>query len=100
MSKSFLSLFTKERSIANRSCRSLQKSVRERIVPVALYKKVIVSNLLPLLITKKGRERFALFHEGIALSLTKNERFARNTDKGIPNHGGIINGVERGGELC
>ena len=100
MSKSFLSLFTKERSIANRSCRSLQKSVRERIVPVALYKRVIVSDLLPLLITKEGRERFALFHEGIALSLTKNERFARKTDKGIPNHGGIINGVERGGELC
>ena len=35
--------------------------------------------------TKERRERFALFHEQIALSLTKNEQIAQKTDEQIPN---------------
>ena len=35
--------------------------------------------------TKERRERFTLFHERIALLLTKtNDRFARKTDERIP----------------
>ena len=38
-----------------------------------------------LLMTTKRREHFALFHELIALSLTKNERIALKIDEQIPN---------------
>ena len=58
-SDSLLSLFTKEWPWANCSCRSLQKSDREPIAPVALYKRATMSGLLPLLFTKEWRERFS-----------------------------------------
>ena len=35
--------------------------------------------------TKELRGRFAIFHERIALLLTKNERIARKTDERCPN---------------
>ena len=56
-------LFTKKWQWVNCSRSSLQKS------------KWDVSNLLWLYITKEQQERFALFHEWIALSLTKSEWF-------------------------
>ena len=34
---------------------------------------------------KSDREQFALFHERIDLSLTKNDRIAGKTDEQIPN---------------
>ena len=37
--------------------------------------------------TKERLEQFALFHEQMALSLTKNEQFARKTDERILNPG-------------
>ena len=41
--------------------------------------------------TKERWEQFALFHEGIPLLLTKNERIAQKTDERIPNPGkGLI----------
>ena len=63
---------------------------KERIATIALrsvavYKRVTLSDLLPSLMTKEWRERFALFHERVALSLTKNEQFARETNERIPN---------------
>ena len=58
------------------SCFAFKKSNSERITPVALYKKKIVSYSLLSLMKKELRERFALFNERIALLLTKNERFA------------------------
>ena len=51
--------FFKERPWANRSRCSLRKSAT-------------MSNFLSTLMTKEQRERFALFHKRIALSLTKN----------------------------
>ena len=57
---------------AIRSCCSVQKSIQEKIVIVALYKIVTVSDSLTLLFTKERWKRFALFHAQIALSLTKN----------------------------
>ena len=57
----------------------------ERIGPVALYKRANVSDSLPSLMTKEQWERFALFHDQIALSLTKNELFARKTSERISN---------------
>ena len=58
---------------------------KERIATIALrsvavYKRVSLSDLLPSLMTKEWRERFALFHEQIALSLTNNEQIAQKTD--------------------
>ena len=35
--------------------------------------------------TKEQRQRFTIFHEGLAILLTKNERIARKTDERIPN---------------
>ena len=43
----------------------------ERFAPVVLYKRTTVSDSLWSLMTKERRERFALFQERIALSLTK-----------------------------
>ena len=61
----------------------------ERFAPVALYKIVSVSNLLKLLFKKEQKcnslEKRA--NHTFALSLTKNERFARKTDEWIPNPG-------------
>ena len=54
---------------------------------LSLYKRVTVSDLLPSFMTKERRARFALFHEQIALSLTKNERFAWKTYEQILNPG-------------
>ena len=53
-----------------------KKSNGERIDLFALYKRVTLSDSLPLLITKEQRERFAFFHQRITLSVTKNEQFA------------------------
>ena len=53
------------------SYHSLQKSHCERIAPIALYKRATVSVSLKSLMTKERQERFALFHERIALLLTK-----------------------------
>ena len=39
------------------------------------------------LMTKDQQARIALFHEQIALLLTKNEQIARKTDERIPNPG-------------
>ena len=52
---------------ANHSCcsslsRSSQKSDNERIAPVALYKRVNMSDSLQSLRTKERHEQFALFH--------------------------------------
>ena len=153
MSGSISSLFKKERLWGNRSCRSLQKSNRERIALdffkkerrqwfacdsseslsktsdslekklffecfwqfspfvcqksesfpllfaqplffnegrdrfalVALYKRDTMSKLIPSIFKTERLERFALFHERIALLITKNERFARTTGDRIPN---------------
>ena len=52
---------------------------------VIFYKRVTVSDSLRLLMAKEHRDQFALFHEQIALSLTKNERFAQKRDDQIPN---------------
>ena len=65
------SLFTKEPPWAICSGRS--------------WKKSNVTDLLRLLMIKEQQERFALFHEQIALTLTKNKRIARKTDERIPN---------------
>ena len=50
------------------------KSKSEQIAPVALYKRATVSNSLSSLMTKEQRERYAIFHQRIALLLTKNEQ--------------------------
>ena len=42
---------------------------QERIAPVALYKRLTMSDSLRSLMTKERREKFALFHEWIAFSL-------------------------------
>ena len=51
----------------------------------ALFLKATVSNLIRSLMTKEWREGSALFHEHIALSLTKNEQIAQKTHERIPN---------------
>ena len=61
-------------------------SVPDALRSVAIfYKRVTVSDSLRLLMAKEHRDQFALFHEQIALSLTKNERFAQKRDDQIPN---------------
>ena len=50
---SLLLLFTKEWLWANRSRHSLQKNDREQIAPVALYKRMTVSESLPSLFTEE-----------------------------------------------
>ena len=45
--------------------------------------------------TKERWERLALFHERIALSLIKNERFAQKTDERIPYPGFYCNMICR-----
>ena len=74
------SLFRAKSLILKRESLSLffKKSDCEQIAPIALYKKKNCERW----------ERFALFHERIALSLTKNERFARKTEERIPNPAG------------
>ena len=42
---------------------------QERIAPVALYKRLTMSDSLRSLMTTERREKFALFHEWIAFSL-------------------------------
>ena len=54
---------------AIRSCCSLLKSDDERITPIALYKRVAVSDFLRSLKTIEWLERFALFHQQIGLAL-------------------------------
>ena len=60
---------------------SMTKEPLERFAPAT------VSDSQRSLMTKEQRERFALFHERIALSLTKNEQIARKTDERSPNPG-------------
>ena len=73
--ESLLSLFTRSlclnSDIVIRSFCSLQKCDHERIASIALYKRATMSDLLRLLMTKERQEQFSLFHELIALSLTK-----------------------------
>ena len=70
------------------SFHSLQKSDRERIAPVAHYKRATMRDSLTLLFKKERKVRFAEkthANRTFALSLTKNERFARKTDERIRN---------------
>ena len=53
---------------------------KSRLLTVTLYKRVTVRDWLPLLMTKEPQEWFALFHEWIAFSHTKNEWFTEKTD--------------------
>ena len=62
-----------------------QKSNHEQFAQVAHEKRVTVNDLLRLLMTKGLRERLALFHERVTLSLKKNERIAQKTCEQIPN---------------
>ena len=52
---------------------------------VTLYKRATASDSLPSLMTKERWGLLALFHEPIALSLTKNKQFAWKTDEQISN---------------
>ena len=61
------------------------KEGRDRFALVALYKRDTMSKLIPWIFKTERLERFALFHERIALLITKNERFARTTGDRIPN---------------
>ena len=79
-SKSFPSLF---------SHLLLFKERFEQFAPMAIYKRVTMSDSLRLLMTKEQQERNALFHQWIALSLTKNEQIARKTNERIPNPGSL-----------
>ena len=63
-------------------------SEHERIAPVAHYKRATMSDLLTLLFKKERKVRFAQKTQAnrtFALSITKNERFARKTDERIPS---------------
>ena len=71
----------------------LFKERREQFTLVTHDKRAIVKKSLPLLfytnslmklMAKEGRERFSLFHKQIALSVTKNERFARKLMSEFP----------------
>ena len=66
----------KERLWAICSRWSLKKSNCEQISFVSLYKRVIVSDSLRLLMTKEWQERFTLFHERIALSLFGSQKMS------------------------
>ena len=62
---------------------------QEQIAPialrsVALYKRATVSDSLPSIFTKERRERIAIGKEQNAISLTKNERFARKSKSKFP----------------
>ena len=65
------------------SC-SFLKSDCERIAQVDLTKRATVSDLLRSLKTKERWQQFALFHELIILSLTKNERITRKPMSEFP----------------
>ena len=58
-SESFPFLFAQSLSSLSHSRRSLQKIDLERIAPVTLYRRVAVSDSLPLLMTKERWDRFA-----------------------------------------
>ena len=75
MSKLLQSLFTHTLFVKERHVQFAQ---------VAHDKRVTVSNLLTLLFTKEQQEQFALLHQGIDLSLTKNERIARKPISELP----------------
>ena len=70
-SKLLLSLFVQSLRAAGAigSCCSLLKSDDEQITPIALYKRVAVSDFLRSLKTIEWLERFALFHQQIGLAL-------------------------------
>ena len=72
--------YAKEWSWANCSHRSLQKSD----VNDLLFRSQKMSDWHKK-ICKERRKRFALFHEQIAILLTKNELLARKTKEKIPN---------------
>ena len=81
------SIFFKEQPWVSHSGCSEQKIDPERFTPVALYKRATVSDSLRSLMTKEWQDRFALFHERIALLLTKNEQIAQKPNERIPNPG-------------
>ena len=74
-SESLLSLFSPSLFFKERqklfALFALYKKNRERIAPIAHYKRVNMSNSLPSLFTKNLHEQFSIFWEQIALSLTK-----------------------------
>ena len=53
----------------------IKKSDCERIAPVTLYKRATVSESISSIFKKERREWIILFHERIALLITKNEQF-------------------------
>ena len=59
----------------------------ERIAPVTLYKRATVSESISSIFKKERREWIILFHERIALLITKNEQFDLMiwSDDRIPN---------------
>ena len=66
---------------------ALFKERQKRFALLAVCKRTTMSDSFRSLIKKERLERFVLFHEQIALSLTKNERFAWKADEQIPNPG-------------
>ena len=65
----------------------IKKSDCERIAPVTLYKRATVSESISSIFKKERREWIILFHERIALLITKNEQFELMiwSDDRIPN---------------
>ena len=59
--------------------------ISESLTSLCAHLKSNLSDSLPLLFTEEWQERFALFHNQIAISLTKNEQIVRKTDEQIPN---------------
>ena len=80
-----LSLFTQSLFFCSHC--SLQKSDPEAITPVVLYKRVTMSDSLPLLMTKEWQERFPFFTSKSLFHSQKNERFARKTKEQISTQG-------------
>ena len=73
------SLRTNERLWANHSGHSSQKSDREQIAQVAHNKWATVSDFLRLLMINEQIASFFWANRWFALSLTKNERFPKNS---------------------
>ena len=84
----FLTFFPFLCPIANRSHRSslISSFLKSYLsTPIALYKRVTVSDLLRSLMTKEWQELFILFHEQIALLLTNNKWIAQKNDEQSKN---------------
>ena len=79
--------FLKIDGINSLSSLFIKKSDCERIAPVTLYKRATVSESISSIFKKERREWIILFHERIALLITKNEQFDLMiwSDYRIPN---------------